>query len=178
VTVVAVVGSGLAQTAGIDPPEDRDSWSYWESRMQQVFDATPTRAHRALAALFRRGDVGAVITDSDDMLLEEVGIDAVRIRPNAEQSYCPACGYSEPIGCLLSMDFPPLCAACGAELAPGPLTEVDPALSHKADRLLTLARQVLVIEPISRQLEDLVASAADAGAVRRMPVEELIAPAS
>jgi hypothetical protein len=48
-------------------------------------------------------------------------------------SVCPSCGYSEPLGCLLDM-AQPVCAACGATLAPGTAPDAD--AGERAERLV------------------------------------------
>jgi NAD-dependent deacetylase len=136
---VAVTGVGLAGEAGlvhVRPPaptwdDPRALWDAYGPQMRAMAQAAPSPGHEALARLVRAGDLLAVITENPDVLHEQAGTpNVIELGGSVAHSMCPACGYSEPLACLIAILPVPRCAACGAVLRPGTL-EPTRELSHR-----------------------------------------------
>ena len=98
-------GSGL--WAGVDPMrvahadafrrDPASFWSFYGPRFQLLADRRPNGAHRALAALERRGRLEAVVTQNIDGLHQAAGSRAViEVHGSAASASCPVCGASHP----------------------------------------------------------------------------------
>jgi NAD-dependent deacetylase len=129
--------------------DPRAVWQPYGALMRRIWDSEPDESHRALRRLEAAGHVAAVITTAVDGLQREAGSEVViELRGSVAQSPCPACGYTEPLGCLLDLLPVPVCAACGATLRPGPLLSDEPptpeVLAH-ARHLAGAAGLVLVL---------------------------------
>jgi len=135
--VVVLVGPG----DGVSPPV-----AGWESagpRMRMLDALAPGPSHLRIRALQDAGAIAAVISDTDDVLLDEVGVRVdVELRGSIRESVCRACGYTEPLACLLEMLPVPHCAACGAVLAPG--TPALPGAQAAAEQLVRGADLLLL----------------------------------
>jgi NAD-dependent SIR2 family protein deacetylase len=135
---VALVGRDPA----IPPPSGSD-WAQAGPRMRAIAAARPGRVHERLRELRDAGRLAAVISDTDDVLLDEAGVVAdVELRGSVRESVCPACGYTEPLLCLLEMLPEPRCAACGDALSPG--TPPDPRADEAAAALVRDAGVLLL----------------------------------
>jgi NAD-dependent SIR2 family protein deacetylase len=138
VVVVALVGRDPAI-----PPPCGDDWSAAGPRMRAIAGAQPGPVHARLRELRDAGALHGVISDTDDVLLDEAGVVAdVELRGSARESVCPSCGYTEPLLCLLDMLPVPRCAACGTVLAPG--TPPAPDAAARAERLVRGADVLLL----------------------------------
>jgi hypothetical protein len=156
---VALVGRDRAV-----PPPDGDEWDRAGPRLRAIAAARPGPVHERLRALRDAGQLTAVISDTDDVLLDEAGVVAdVELRGSARESVCPACGYTEPLLCLLEMLPEPHCAACGHLLRPG--TRPEPAAYAAAERLVREADLLLLagaapdhpLVRLARHTEDITA---------------------
>jgi NAD-dependent SIR2 family protein deacetylase len=142
--LVVLAGAGLAAECGIPPAATERDWAVEGPRMQRIHDARPGSAHLAIRALQDAGMLAGVISETDDVLLEEAGIrDVVELAGSVRDSVCPDCGYTEPLGCLLEMLPVPRCAACGAVLEAGEGPEPDAA--ERAERLAGRAGTLLLV---------------------------------
>src|ERR1700709_2830399 len=113
---VALTGAGVSTESGIpdfrsasgiwaqyDPYEvasvegfRRDPgrvWEFYGRRLGVLAEARPNDAHRALAALERRGLLEAVITQNVDGLHQQAGTQqVVEVHGSIATASCPACG--------------------------------------------------------------------------------------
>jgi NAD-dependent SIR2 family protein deacetylase len=125
------------------PPPDGDGWDRAGPRLRALAAVRPGPVHERLRALRDAGRLTAVISDTDDVLLDAAGVVAdVELRGSARESVCPACGYTEPLLCLLEMLPEPHCAACGQMLRPG--TPPEPSAYAAAERLVREADLLLL----------------------------------
>jgi NAD-dependent SIR2 family protein deacetylase len=135
---VALIGRDPA----IPEPCGND-WALAGPRMRAIAAARPGRMHERLRELKDAGRLAAVISTTDDVLLDEAGVAAdVELQGSVRESVCPACGYTEPLFCLLAMLPEPRCAACGAVLIPGTPPEPD---SYEAAAALVRDAGVLLL---------------------------------
>lgn len=138
--VVVLAGAGL----GVDGPRTPPAWEAAGPRMHRVHDARPGPAHLAIRALQDAGAIAGVISETDDVLLDEAGVrDVIELAGSVRDSVCPTCGYTEPLGCLLTMLPVPGCAACGGVLGPG--TPPDDDAATRASELAGRAGLVLAV---------------------------------
>ena len=144
-SVVALTGAGISVPSGIpdfrtpatglwanvDPMEvahidawradPERFWSFYGERLQTLGDKRPNGAHRALAALERRGRLDAVITQNIDMLHRKAGTrELVEVHGSIGACVCLACGERPLLATVLERlaeATVPLCA-CGRPLKP------------------------------------------------------------
>jgi NAD-dependent deacetylase len=111
--------------------------------MRRIHAAEPAAGHRAARRLQDLGRLEAVVTEGDDVLFEEAGVrDVIAVMGSVGLSVCPACGYSEPLGCVLDLLPLPRCAACGEVLRPD--VAPQPAALARARDAIGAARLVVV----------------------------------
>ena len=98
----------------------REAWRRKLATHDAVAEAEPSRGHRAVAELVRRGTVVCVITQNVDGLHQRSGIAddrIVELHGNTTYARCLACGARhelEPIYAAFAADETlPLCDACG-----------------------------------------------------------------
>ena len=139
-SVVALTGAGISVPSGIpdfrtagrgiwanvDPmavahidawrTDPERFWSFYGQRFQTLSDKQPNGAHRALAALERRGLLDAVITQNIDLLHRKAGTrDLVEVHGSIASSSCLSCGARYELAevvALLADAAVPACA-CG-----------------------------------------------------------------
>jgi NAD-dependent deacetylase len=143
---VALTGAGISVPSGIpdfrtpgeglwekvDPMEvahidafRRDPakfWGFYRPRFQMLGDKEPNGAHRALAALERRGLLEAVITQNIDTLHHKAGSDRViEVHGSIRTSSCQSCGTSFPleeVDALFGEDGAVVCRECAGYVKP------------------------------------------------------------
>ena len=98
----------------------REAWRRKVATHDAVAEAEPSRGHRAVAELVRRGTVACVITQNVDGLHQRSGIAddrIVELHGNTTYARCLACGARHelaPIYAAFAIDETlPLCDACG-----------------------------------------------------------------
>jgi len=117
--VVLLAGAAVAAEAGIPARPPHLDWHVYGPRMRAIHATGPGPGHLAARHLQDLGLLEAVVTESDDVLFDEAGVRGViALVGSVELSICPACGYNEPLGCLLDLLPEPRCAACGGTLRP------------------------------------------------------------
>ena len=132
-------------------------WSFYGERFQMLSGKRPNGAHRALAALERRGLLDAVVTQNIDLLHRKAGArELVEVHGSIATSSCLSCGarYELPeVVALLDAASVPACA-CGRPLKPDvvlfgellPPDALEPAveLAAGADLLLCVGSSLEV----------------------------------
>ena len=98
-------------------------WNFFrEVRYPAISQATPNRAHAALAELERRGILKAVITQNIDGLQQAAGSSNVlELHGNTRRIICLQCHRQyamEEVYQLLATRLPPACTACSGTLKP------------------------------------------------------------
>lgn len=96
----------------------------WQSRLESpAFHAAPNAAHRALVALERRGNLGALVTQNVDGLHQRAGSDpslVVEVHGTLHWSRCWSCNDRRPMPETLARvtagDPDPSCLVCGGIL--------------------------------------------------------------
>ena len=129
-SVALLAGERSQRRAGIAPRPATLDWDVYGPRMRTIHAAEPGPGHLAARRLQDGGWLRGVVTDADDVLLDEAGVrDVVSLAGSVELSVCPRCTYNEPLGCLLELLPRPRCAACGGPLVPDvvPAGEAPPA---------------------------------------------------
>jgi NAD-dependent SIR2 family protein deacetylase len=143
-----VDGATLAAEAGVPPRPSGLTWEAYGPRMHAIHAADPGPGHLAARRLQDSGRLDGVITDGDDALLQEAGVrEVVELAGSVALSVCPACGYNEPLACLLELLPHPRCAACGGLLRPDvdePGAPPRPEAAARARALVARARLLLV----------------------------------
>ena len=98
----------------------REAWRRKIATHDAVANAAPSRGHRAIAELVRRGAVACVITQNVDGLHQRSGIADVRIvelHGNTTYAACLSCGDRHEIGPIYAAfaadETLPECTACG-----------------------------------------------------------------
>ena len=98
----------------------REAWRRKIATHDAVADARPSRGHRAVAELVRRGTVASVITQNVDGLHQRSGIDddrIVELHGNTTYARCLSCGERHelaPIYAAFAADETlPECTVCG-----------------------------------------------------------------
>ena len=98
----------------------REAWRRKIATHDAVAQAEPSRGHRAVAELVRRGTVACVITQNVDGLHQASGVDddrVVELHGNTTYAACLSCGKRhelEPIYAAFAIDETvPVCEACG-----------------------------------------------------------------
>jgi NAD-dependent deacetylase len=137
--------------------------------MRRIDAAAPAPGHHALRRLERAGLLRAVITLSADTLHDAAGTrDVIELAGSLQRSVCPACGYSEPLGCVIDMLPLPRCAACGAVLRPNVVAADDAPLPVAFQRACQLARTgalllLVDVDASGAPAREIAAAARDAG---------------
>jgi len=138
------------------PPEVMVSRPFFESHTKEFYDfyrakllhldATPNKAHRALAALEKMGKLKAIITQNIDGLHQQAGSTNVyELHGSTRRNYCNACKSPYEVSTIINATNIPICT-CGGTIRPDvvlyeePLDDeiMDEATSHiaKADMLI------------------------------------------
>ena len=139
-SVALLAGETLAAESGIAPRPATLEWDVYGPRMRTIHAAEPGPGHLAARRLQDGGWLRGVVTDADDVLLDEAGVrDVVSLAGSVELSVCPRCTYNEPLGCLLELLPRPRCAACGGPLVP----DVVPAGEEAPADAVSRAREVV-----------------------------------
>jgi NAD-dependent deacetylase len=147
-SVVALTGAGISVPSGIpdfrspemglwetvDPmqvahidafrSDPAGFWRFYGERFATLGAKLPNPAHRALAAMERRGMLDAVITQNIDMLHRKAGTrELVEVHGSIARCSCPTCGGSIPrqevhARLLEDPDGVPRCELCDGPLKP------------------------------------------------------------
>ena len=126
-------------------------WEFYGARYRMLSQAEPNAAHRAIAALERRGFVHTVITQNIDMLHTRAGSrDVIEVHGSIRTATCPACGRIHTLDEVLALVEAgvPRCLDCGAVPKPdvvffGEL--LPPGAMERASELAAAARLLLVV---------------------------------
>lgn len=119
---------GLYRQTWRDPPETILSRTYFDRNLKDFFtfyrekmiylDARPSGAHRALAALEKRGTVRAVITQNIDGLHQMAGSSNVlELHGSIHRNVCMTCGQPFDLAWLIGTQSVPHCP-CGGVVKP------------------------------------------------------------
>jgi NAD-dependent deacetylase len=145
---------GTIQAFRADPEK---VWSFYAPRFAMLAEAEPNDAHRALAALERRGYVRAVVTQNIDLLHQRAGsVDVVEVHGSIRTSTCPGCGVSYPLGevlALLESAGPPACRRCSAIVKPDVVFFGEVLPQHAIERAFELARDAKLMLVVGSALE-------------------------
>ena len=177
---VALTGAGISTESGIpdfrsptglwadvDPFEvasiqafRRDPgrvWSFYRERIGALLDAEPNAAHRALAALERRGLLEAVVTQNIDTLHSRAGSEeVVEVHGSIRSAQCLRCLWSEAADAVLeqlSHVAVPACPHCGEPLKPGIVLFGELLPAGPMERALQLARGARLMLVVGSSLE-------------------------
>ena len=135
-------------------------WRRWVELYQGIVQARPNPAHLALAALYQKGLLQAVVTQNVDGLHQDSGLpdDAViELHGNTRRIRCMSCRRMVPVEKvqerLAAEDLAPQCE-CGGYLKPDTISfgqampvdavEKATALSHTSDFFLVVGSTLLV----------------------------------
>jgi len=144
--VVALTGAGVSVPSGIpdfrtpgkglwakvDPMAlatidafHRDTkrfWDFYRPRFHDLADKEPNPAHEALAALERRGLLGAVITQNIDRLHRKAGSeDVIEVHGSIATASCTSCPASYPleqVESLFDAEGIATCTCCAGKVKP------------------------------------------------------------
>ena len=145
--IVFFVGAGVSTESGIPdfrsvdglynqqykyPPETMLSHSFFMREPEEFFrfyrnkvlapDAEPNNAHKALAALEKRGKLKAVITQNIDGLHQKAGSEEVlELHGSVLRNYCMSCGHSysaEEVMEKVDAEGVPYCDKCHKIIKP------------------------------------------------------------
>lgn len=122
-------------------------WQFYAERLAGLASAEPNDAHRALAALEKRGLLAGVVTQNVDGLHQRAGSrEVVEVHGSIREAVCPACGArvgAERVRELLPL---PRCA-CGAVLKPGVVMfgELLPVAAFERASLLCRGAGLLLV---------------------------------
>jgi NAD-dependent deacetylase len=132
----------------------RESWRRKFASDEVMRQATPNAGHRALARLFERGKLSAVVTQNIDGLHQASGVPADRVielHGNATYAACLGCRHRYElawVGEIFAVDERlPLCTACGGIIKTATISfgqampEAEMARAHEA----TLAADLFIV---------------------------------
>jgi NAD-dependent protein deacetylase/lipoamidase len=170
---------GSIQAFRADPEK---VWSFYAPRFSKLTDAEPNEAHRAFAALERRGYVRAVVTQNIDLLHERAGShEVIEVHGSIRTSSCPGCGATYSLAEVLSLlgdASAPACRRCRAivkpdvvffgELLPEDAIERAFALAREA-RLMLVVGSTLEVHPVAGLPLETLASGGALAIVNRGP---------
>lgn len=106
----------LSHSCFVDHPEE--FFEFYRSKMLYPA-AKPNRAHRALAALEKRGKLTAVVTQNIDGLHQAAGCEKVyELHGCVHRNYCEECGAAYPMQYVLHAAGVPRCESCGGVVKP------------------------------------------------------------
>ena len=116
-------------TTGARPPEymlsDECLWgepdTFWDFHRRHLIhpEARPNAAHRALAALERRGVLTAVVTQNIDGLHQLAGSRVVHeLHGSVHRNHCVVCDRPMPLEDVLATNGVPRCPECGGMVRP------------------------------------------------------------
>ncbi len=184
--IVALTGAGISTDSGIpdfrgpngvwtrNPAAERMSdiryytadpdvrRASWQSRLTHpAWTAEPNAGHRALAALERRGQLHALITQNIDGLHLRAGNSRERVfevHGNLHQAICLACGWKGPMQRVLDRvragEEDPACKSCGGILKSNTISFGQPLVpeviegamqaAHATDLLLAIGTSLQV----------------------------------
>jgi NAD-dependent deacetylase len=174
---VALTGAGVSTESGIpdfrsasgiwaqyDPYEvasiegfRRDParvWEFYGRRLGVLAEARPNAAHRALAALERRGLLQGVITQNVDGLHQQAGSqEVIEVHGSIATASCPACAHTESRERVAELLPLPACAACGAVLKPDVVMFGELLPPRTIDRAGARARSAALLLVVGSSLE-------------------------
>ena len=129
-------------------------WEFYGRRLGVLADAEPNAAHRALAALERRGLVQAVITQNVDGLHGRAGSrDVVEVHGSIATASCGDCGVALERERVVELLPVPRCPACGTVLKPDVVMFGELLPSEAIDRATELARDAALLVVVGSSLE-------------------------
>jgi NAD-dependent deacetylase len=132
-------------------------WSFYRERIGLLHDAEPNAAHRALAALERRGLVQAVVTQNIDTLHTRAGSrDVVEVHGSIRSAQCPGCLWTEPADAVLAQlegISIPTCPQCGDVLKPGVVLFGELLPADAMERAIQLSRGARLVLVVGSSLE-------------------------
>src|SRR5688572_23851341 len=169
--IVALTGAGISTDSGIpdfrgpngvwtrNPAAERMSdiryytadpdvrKASWQSRLTHpAWTAEPNAGHRALAALERRGQLHALITQNIDGLHLRAGNSRERVfevHGNLHQAICLGCGWKGPMQRVLDRvragEEDPACKSCGGILKSDTISFGQQLLPEVIDRAMRVA---------------------------------------
>jgi len=149
----------------------------WRSRMASpMWNAQPSRGHRALVALERQGKLHALVTQNIDELHQIAGNSAERVievHGTARRVMCWQCGQRTPMQEALQRvrngEVDPACLACGGILKSDTISFGQALVPEVIDRAMHVASEAEVLLAIGSTLQvfpaaGVVPVARDAGA--------------
>jgi NAD-dependent deacetylase len=134
-------------------------WSFYGERFATLAGKTPNAAHRALAAMEKRGLMQAVITQNVDMLHRRAGSrELVEIHGSIASCSCQLCGEQVELEAARALlrdagDGIPRCRACGAPLKPDVVLFGELLPAAALERACQLCRDAEVLLCIGTSLE-------------------------
>lgn len=98
-------------------------WELYALRYRTLTEASPNRAHEALAELERLGLVEAIVTQNIDLLHKRAGsVDVVEVHGSIRTATCPDCGTVLELGDVVRLveqgERAPRCPSCGSTPKP------------------------------------------------------------
>ena len=131
-------------------------WSFYGQRFQTLSDKQPNGAHRALAALERRGLLDAVITQNIDLLHRKAGTrDLVEVHGSIASSSCLSCGARYELAEVVALlaDEAVAACACGRPLKPDVVLFGELLAAEALDRAVELAAGADLLLCVGSSLE-------------------------
>lgn len=135
-------------------------WSFYGQRFASLEDKQPNGAHRALAALERRGLLDAVITQNIDMLHRKAGTrELIEVHGSIASCSCLSCpadavALEEVRGRMLGeANGVPRCTECGEALKPDVVLFGELLDARKLERARQLCERADVLLCIGSSLE-------------------------
>ena len=105
----------LSHTFFLDHTEE--FYEFYKAKLLHP-DATPNRAHYALAELERQGRLKAVITQNVDALHSKAGsVNVLELHGSCERNYCTRCGRDHALEAIIKAIGIPICE-CGGIIKP------------------------------------------------------------
>lgn len=195
--IVALTGAGISTESGI--PDFRSPGSpwleqppvhyrefiqnqearqrYWQSRRglsHQVLSAQPNAAHKALAALERKGRLFGIITQNFDGLHQDAGNDPaniIELHGTSRLAACTLCGTRSSMSDLQSRidqgEIDPCCPACGGFLKSATILFGQKVPDHDLQRAKALAEACDLFLVIGSSLKVIPAATLPRIALRR-----------
>jgi NAD-dependent deacetylase len=133
-------------------------WAFYAQRFHLLGPAEPNDAHRAVAALQRRGRIGPVITQNIDRLHHKGGAeDVIEMHGSIAHGVCLACGHRlayAPLTAAIeaAADGVPRCD-CGAPYKPGVVLFGEMLDADAIDRAVAACESADLIIAIGSSLE-------------------------
>ncbi|MDD7385152.1 MAG: NAD-dependent protein deacylase [Actinomycetaceae bacterium] len=124
-----------------------DFYSFYRNKMLYP-DAKPNAAHRALAALERRGTVRAVVTQNIDGLHQAAGSHTVyELHGSVHRNFCVDCGAAYTMEFIRTSSGIPRCTQCGGIIKPDVVLYEEPLDENIIDSAVAAisAADVLIV---------------------------------